>query len=174
MPAAEPPHTLGPLSELDYYDSRSLPIPAGLSALEAWNLMTAHPGGLMRLAFKVRDAISAQFGVKRIGGFSGRRRESVQAGERLDFFLVEHSAPNLLILTERDRHLDVMICVSTADRLLTVTASVATHNAFGRFYMLPVGPVHRLIVSSYLRRLKRRLEEAPPGVASDTGESSGG
>ena len=173
MPAAEPLRTLRPLSELDYYDCRSLPIPAGLSALEAWNLMTAHPGGLMRLAVKVRDAISARFGVQRIGGFSGHRRDAVQAGDRLDFFLVEHSAPDLLILTERDRHLDVMICVSTGDHLLAVTASVVTHNVFGRIYMLPVGPVHRLIVASYLRRLKQHLEEAPSGVPGGASESSG-
>lgn len=113
----------------------------------------------MRLAFRARDAVSAVFGVKRIGGFSGKRREAVQAGDRLDFFLVEHSAPDMLVLTERDRHLDVMICISTADRLLTVTASVVTHNTFGRLYMLPVGPAHKLIVANDLRRLKRRLKE---------------
>mgnify|MGYP003491272778 CR=1 FL=1 len=120
--------------------------------------MTAEPGLLIRLAFRTRDAISSLFGVKRIGGFSGARRETVNAGEQLDFFLVEHSAPDMLILTERDRHLDVMICLSITDCVFTITSSVVTHNVFGRIYMLPVGLAHKLIVNSDLRRLKRKLE----------------
>ena len=154
--------TLRPLPELDYHDSRSVLLPVQITALQAWNLMTAGQGPLMRLAFRTRDAISALFGVKRIGGFSGTRREVVQAGDYLDFFLVEHSAPEVLVLTERDRHLDVMTCVSLADRVLTITSSVVTHNTFGRLYMLPVGPAHKLIVNSYLKRLQRKLQGMEP------------
>lgn len=80
-------------------------------------------------------------------------------GDYLDFFLVEHSAPDMLVLTERDRHLDVMICLSIVDRVLTITSSVVTHNLFGRIYMLPVGPVHKLIINSDMKRLRRKLEE---------------
>ncbi|WP_312808455.1 hypothetical protein [Agrobacterium cavarae] len=43
--------------------------------------------------------------------------------------------------------------------MLTITSSIVTHNAFGRIYMLPVGPAHTLIINSDLRRLKRKLEE---------------
>ena len=155
-------HTLRPLPELDYHDSRSVLLPVQITALQAWNLRTAGQGPLMRLAFRTRDGISSLFGVKRIGGFSGTRREAVQAGDYLDFFLVEHSAPEVLVLTERDRHLDVMTCVSMADRVLTITSSVVTHNTFGRLYMLPVGPAHKLIVNSYLKRLKRKLQGMEP------------
>jgi hypothetical protein len=151
--------TLHPKPELDYYDSRSVTLPTAITPLEAWNLMTAEPRPMMRMAFKTRDTISALFGVKRIGGFSGARRATVKIGDRLDFFLVEHNAPDMLVLTERDRHLDVMICLSIADRVLTITSSVVTHNAFGRIYMLPVGPAHKLIINSDLRRLKRKLGE---------------
>lgn len=151
--------TLGAPTALDYYDRRSVVLPADISVLEAWNIMTAEPGMFMRLAFRIRDGISSRFGVKRIGGFSGLPRNTVQAGERLDFFLVEHNAPDVLVLTERDRHLDVMICLSITDRVFTITSSVLTHNTFGRLYMLPVGPAHKLIVNSNLRRLKRRLDE---------------
>ena len=155
-------HTLRPLPELDYHDSRSVLLPVQITALQAWNLMTAGQGPLMRLAFRTRDGISSLFGVKRIGGFSGTRREVVQAGDYLDFFLVEYSAPEVPVLTERDRHLDVMTCVSLADRVLTITSSVVTHNTFGRLYMLPVGPAHKLIVNSYLKRLKRKLQGMEP------------
>jgi hypothetical protein len=151
-------HTLGAPTALDYYDRRSVVLPVDITALAAWNIMTAEPGMFMRLAFRIRDRISSLFGVKRIGGFSGSPRISVQVGERLDFFLVEHSAPDVLVLTERDRHLDVMICLSITDRVFTITSSVLTHNTFGRLYMLPVGPAHKLIVNSNLRRLKRTLD----------------
>ncbi|MBM9488491.1 DUF2867 domain-containing protein [Pseudomonas sp. ICBG1301] len=152
-------HTLRPPPDLDYYDVRSTPLPREVTALEVWNIVTAGHGALMQLAFRIRDRISSLFGVRRIGGFSGRSREAVLEGDYLDFFLVEHSAPDMLVLTERDRHLDVMICLSIVDRVLTITSSVVTHNLFGRIYMLPVGPVHKLIINSDMKRLRRKIEE---------------
>lgn len=165
MPAAPPVRLLRPPPELDYYDSQSITLPVPITPLEAWNRITAEPHPLMRWAFRARDAVSALFGVKRIGGFSGMRRESVQAGDRLDFFRVEHSTPDMLVLTERDQHLDVMLCIATAGRTLTITASVVTHITFGRIYMLPVGPAHRWIVGGDLKRLKRRLEDSASQAA---------
>ncbi len=153
-------HILLPKERLDYFDSRSIRLPVTLSALEAWNLMMDRPLPLMQTAFRLRDAISARFGVKRIGGFTGQRRSSVAMGDHLDFFLVEYAAPDVLVLTERDRHLDVMTCVSASDGLLTITSSVVTHNLFGRLYMVPVGLAHKLIVSTMLRRLDRGLRKA--------------
>ena len=52
---------------------------------------------------------------------------------------------------------DVMIAVTVEGCNLAITASVMTHNAFGRAYMLPVAPAHRLIVWAMMRRLKRDL-----------------
>ena len=155
---SSPVRTLRPLPELDYHHSQTVDLPVAITPLEAWNLMTSGQGPVMRAAFRIRDAISARFGVKRIGGFSGAPRDSVQTGDRLDFFLVEDSAPERLVLTERDRHLA---------RRLTVTASVVTHNAYGRIYMLPVGIAHKVIVARYIRHLRRAVQErAPrPGVA---------
>lgn len=150
-------HTLGQPSDLDFYDSQSIVLPAAISVLDAWNFVMSDPQPVLRLAFRIRDAISSWFGVKRIGGFSGRQRESVQTGERLDFFLVEHAAPDVLVLTARDRHLDVMTCISTSGFELTITSSVVTHNRFGRVYMLPVGPAHKLIVKNMLKRLSRKV-----------------
>lgn len=156
--------TLKPIPELHYYDSQSILLPFAMTPLEAWNIATGGPKPILQLAFQIRDMISSRFGVQRIGGFSGSRVETVQAGDRLDFFLVEDVTPNRLILTVRDRHLDVMICLLIKDCVLSVTASVVTHNAFGRLYMLPVGPAHRFIVKQDLKRLtsvlKRRATSA--------------
>lgn len=155
---AEVPRTVQPMRDLNYYDQRSVELSVAISPLEAWNLIMAGPQPVLHVAFRIRDSISARFGVKRIGGFSGTRKEAVQAGDYLDFFLVEHIGPDLLILTERDRHLDVMTCISTKEKRVTVTSSVVTHNLFGRACMVPVGVAHKLIVTAMLRRLKRRAQ----------------
>jgi hypothetical protein len=158
------PPTLRPTAELDYHDVRSIELARPLLALDAWNLIMTEPNALLGIAFRLRDAISARFGVRRIGGFSGTRRDSVAMGNRLDFFLVEAAEPGLLVLTERDTHLDVMTCISTHGNMVTVTSSVVTHNWFGKAYMLPVGPAHKLLVSAMLRRLARKVS-APQTIA---------
>jgi hypothetical protein len=150
--------TLGPRDTLDYYDSQSVELARPVAPLEAWNIIMASPQPVLRAAFAVRDAISARFGVKRIGGFTGARVGQVAVGDYLDFFLVEEIAPDTLVLTERDRHLDVMTCVSCEGATLTITSSVITHNLFGRAYMVPVGIAHRPIVRGMLDRLARAVK----------------
>ena len=151
-------HVLRAREDLYYYDTRSILLSAATSPLEAWNLMVEGSHPFLRGAFWIRDTISSCFGVKRIGGFSPVQRHAVKVGDRLDFFLVEQEEPDVLVLTVKDRHLDVMTCISTRERRLTITSPVVVHNWFGRVYMLPVGPAHKLIVNAMLGRVKRRLE----------------
>lgn len=148
---------VAPLPLLAYHDVQSVTLPQALTPLQAWNAIMAAPLPGMALAFRIRDAISARFGVQRIGGFSGQAVPEVHPGDRLDFFLVEAVHPNELVLTARDRHLDVMISIETEGAALRLTASVVTHNRFGRAYMIPVGPAHRVIVRLMLRGLVRRM-----------------
>ena len=142
---------------LAFYDRQTLALPRPMTPAEVWNQTNARPLPLLRLAFRVRDAISARFGVARIGGFSGRRIAEPKAGDRMDFFLVERSAPGILTLSARDRHLETITCVTTSAGAVAITSSVVIRNAFGRLYMIPVAPAHRLIVWLMLRRLGRAL-----------------
>jgi hypothetical protein len=152
------PDLIAASEQLSFCDTQSIALPHPLRAIDAWNMVMADPLPLIGTAFALRDAISARFGVKRIGGFSGRHQPSdVRVGDRLDFFVVERAEEHVLTMTERDKHLDVMTCVRTHDQRLSITTSVITHNRFGRVYMLPVAPAHKIIVWSMLRRLKRRL-----------------
>lgn len=150
--------TVAPIGALAFYDSQSVIVPAPVTPLLAWQRIMARPLPGLRLAFAIRDAISAFFGVRRIGGFTGQAVDKVAVGDHLDFFLVEAVSNRHMTLTARDRHLDVMVCV-TVDPLgptqnrVGITASVVTHNGFGRAYMLPVAPAHRVIVRAMLRRL---------------------
>lgn len=155
---ADPPpecELVAPPAALNFLDSQSVTLTRPVTALEAWDLIMAQPLPGLKLAFRVRDAISGLFGVARISGFSGRRQRDPQKGDKLDFFLVEDIAPDRLILTARDRHLDTMTCVNAIGGQVTVTSSVKTHNTFGRVYMWPVAPAHKLIVRVMLGRLAR-------------------
>lgn len=151
---------LAPAAELDFLDTQSVVLPAQITPLEAWNLMHARPLPGLKLAFWLRDAVSACFGVKRIGGISSQPHTGVQTGDRLDFFLVEAVSDTVLTLTVRDRHLDVMTCLSSNRGVLTVTSSVKTRNWFGRAYMFPVRPAHKLIVAMSLKRLEQVMKRS--------------
>jgi len=145
------------VDELDYFDTQSADLSRELTPLQAWNAIMEDPQPFLRLAFKVRDAVSSRFGVKRIGGFSGEAAQSVDVGQYLDFFLVEYTDADTLVLTERDRHLDVMSCISTKGPTVSITSSVLVHNWFGRAYMIPVSIAHRWIVRRMLRRLRLKM-----------------
>ncbi|MDX8441963.1 DUF2867 domain-containing protein [Mesorhizobium australafricanum] len=161
--------TVADRSTLDYYDSQAINVARTITALEAWTIITEQTSPLMRLAFRIRDAISTVFGVRRIEGFSGARWDNVSVGDHLDFFLVENIQPDILVLTARDRHLDVMTCVTTSTDSVSITASVITKNIFGKFYMLPVGLAHRRIVRNSLRKLKQSLDGDPTRTRSAGG-----
>ena len=150
-------HSLAPVAELDFFDSQSIQLSAPIAPLKAWNIIRANPLPGLKLAFGIRDAISTLFGAKAISGFSEQPVEDIQTGDMLDFFRVEHISQDVLTLTVRDSHLDVMTCVSTSSETLTITSSVQTHNGFGRAYMIPVAPAHRLIVRHSLKCLRRSM-----------------
>jgi NADPH:quinone reductase-like Zn-dependent oxidoreductase len=144
---------VGPRDQLAFFNRQSVLLPQPITALEAWRRIMARPLPGLGVAFALRDAISARFGVKRIGGFSGCLVEIPQVGGHLDFFLIERLEDTMMTLTARDRHLDVMICIEMDGCKINITASVVTHNLFGRLYMIPVAPAHLLIVWLMLRRL---------------------
>lgn len=152
-----PVRVLAPVATLNYFDKQSVSLGHPVTPLQAWNCIMENPQPLLNVAFKIRDAVSAKFGVKKIGGFSGARQDSVSVGEYLDFFLVEYTDDRTLVLTERDRHLDVMTCISIRGKDLSITSSVQVHNLFGHAYMVPVGIAHRLIVRNMLKRLRAKL-----------------
>lgn len=61
---------------------------------------------------------------------------------------------------DTDKHLDMAPSVhkrsnsETGRVVLTVSTVVHIHNGLGRLYMLPVAPVHKLILPSVMRALR--------------------
>lgn len=147
-------------ADLDFLHSDSVPLNAPLTALQAYCAMTSHTPAWLAGAFRLRDFISRRFNVADIQGFTPRSPEHVpKVGERLDFFTVEGISDQQLVLTSRDTHLAVMVCMdstvgSESGQRLNVTTSVQCFNAFGRLYMLPVGLAHGPIVRRMLANIR--------------------
>ena len=153
---------IAPREALDFLHVGEVELAQPLTALEVWSRTTAGGLPLVPLTFRVRDGISGLFGVAPIGGLKAPPPEGVRVGDELAFFTVDAVRDDLLALAVRDRHLDVMACITAEGRKVQVTASVRVKNLFGHVYMLPVGPAHRLIVWAMLRRLKRAVARENP------------
>ena len=77
-------------------------------------------------------------------------------GERIGIFTLQALCDAAIVLEDDDRHLRVQVAVQWhGEEMLEVATVVHVHNAFGRLYMQPVAPVHRLIVPHLLRRQVR-------------------
>jgi len=160
----EPPHSaqlVAPRTRLAFVDCQVAGLAEPVTALQAWRRVRAQKVPGVGLAIRVRDVMAGWFGVQPIGGFRGEIGE-VRVGDRIDFFVVEAISDGVLTLTNRDRHLDVMTCVTVEGRRLAITTSVVGHNWFGRLYMLPVAPAHRLIVWWELRGLRTNWNGSNP------------
>ena len=163
------PSIIAAKSGLAFYHCSTAEIDVGIDTSRAYSLMTQDPPWPLRMAFSVRDRISALFGVSKIHGFVGNIPSTDPAvGEKLHFFLVEYCSPSKLVLTSRDVHLSVMVCIEIIDnyagcktKRLCVTTSVQTHNLFGKIYMMPVGPAHKVILWRLLRRVATFRNDAP-------------
>lgn len=149
---------VAPRHELNFLHCADAASPAGWTAFQLYCFTTTATPRWLKVAFKVRDKISRHFNVEQIGGFSGKGSRSVPAvGEKLDFFTVEAISDQQLVLTSRDSHLAVMVCIEVIGQdtpRASITTSVKTFNTFGRLYMWPVAPAHGVIVRYMLSRLK--------------------
>lgn len=127
-------------------------------------LMKGMPGWIDNL-MALRNRTVQAFGLKDLGRLTAvdrqRAPDSYQPGERVGIFTLIRNTPDEVLLVDRDKHLDVYISLlcqpGKADNCHTVVVStvVHTHNLFGRLYMVPVAPFHRLIAPIALGRLLR-------------------
>lgn len=151
-------------ARLDFLHCDAVQVRGPLSVLQAYCAMTSDIPAWLSSAFRIRDFISRRFNVADIHGFSHRTPDTVpKVGEQLDFFTVEGISEHQLVLTARDTHLAVMVCMDLtptrdadaegAAMRLSVTTSVKRYNVFGRLYMLPVAPTHGPIVKRMLRNV---------------------
>lgn len=134
----------------------------GLSALELHiQVMRQTPGWVDRLMTLRNRVVSTLFGLKDLGKLAAvhplKPAADYRVGDRLGIFVIHSLSDQEVVLTDADRHLDAKVSVRKTGSVDHPTATVSTvvhvHNLLGRLYMLPVAPVHRLIVPAMLRRL---------------------
>ncbi|WP_211206857.1 DUF2867 domain-containing protein [Thiolinea disciformis] len=86
--------------------------------------------------------------------------EHYQAEARIGIFTLFENSFDEVLLGDRDKHLDVMLSVhrrvlNTGQHVcITVTTVVHIHNWLGKLYMIPVKPMHRIIVPRVLSNIR--------------------
>lgn len=141
----------------NWHHQTTFEIKAGLTPLAIYRQMTARPPGWIAWSFRVRDRLVRPFGVRPIGGFDDAVSLEARVGDRADFFTITNLGADHITLGVEDHHLDVEVHLeiargSTVDQG-TLTTRVWLKNAIGRFYMLPVGLAHPVIVKRLAARV---------------------
>lgn len=125
----------------------------GRSALQAYRDMAASIPGCFDGLMALRIHGMRLLGMKHLGSLRAvHDTDDPAAGQRLGIFTLQSLDDDAIVLEDDDRHLRVQLALQWQGDVLEVVTVVHTHNAFGRLYMLPVAPVHRLIVPHLLQR----------------------
>ncbi len=110
----------------------------------------------------LRNRAVALCGLKNLGDLSAvanKPASSYQSGERVGIFTLFENSFDEVLLGDKDKHLNVLLSVHrqpvprAACVIVTMTTVVHVKNILGRIYMLPVKPMHRLIVPAVLNAI---------------------
>ena len=145
-----------------FYDAWSLePNDGGLCALAYFLRAAQTTPTWINLLMSLRNQVVAHLGLKDLGHLNGfdadKPVDQYKTGCRVGIFTLLENHSDEALLGDSDKHLDVVLSVHKAKNsktqrcVITVSTVVHTHNLLGRLYMLPVAPVHKLIVPSMLR-----------------------
>jgi Protein of unknown function (DUF2867) len=159
------------IKDADFYDSYCLSLPTGdgRSALEIFLQTVAHTPEWVHFLMAIRNRVVALFGLKNLGKLNRLRPDKAahdyRPGDQVGIFTLHSQAPDEAIFFDDDKHLCVSISVQKLVRqddfatgtlpTVVITTVVHVHNLLGRLYMLPVGPVHKLVAPAVLSRANR-------------------
>lgn len=127
------------------------------SALEFYlHVVRQTPGWVNRL-MALRNRLVGLAGLKNLGHLGALRAEKpasdYRVGDRVGIFSLLYLAEDEVLLGDSDKHLDVVLSVCKAPQgAVSVSTVVHVHNWLGRLYMLPVTPLHKIIVKTMLKR----------------------
>ena len=124
---------------------------AALDAREACTRMVLHGPRWTDALLRLRNILVKPFGLRTSG-------EGAPAPHGLiGLFPVLSETPERLVAGFNDYHLDFRIVVDVAgpaaDREVTSTTLVRTHNLLGRTYLMLIMPFHKLVVRSMMGRI---------------------
>ncbi|MTW13528.1 DUF2867 domain-containing protein [Pseudoduganella eburnea] len=159
--AAEPPEgSQASLRRKDAYfhDCYRIDAPdAGASALETYLQVVRQTPGWVNRLMALRNRIVGLVGLKNLGHLgapgAGKQAAQYRVGDRVGIFSLLYLSPDEVLLGDSDKHLDVVVSVCKAPQgAVSVSTVVHVHNWLGKLYMLPVTPLHKIIVRAMLKR----------------------
>jgi hypothetical protein len=147
----------------DYWDAYEVSIPDDArTALQCYLEFVSGTPKWIDMLMSIRNAVVRLFLLKPVGRLADVRElrapESLGPGDRAGIFTIRTVCDQEVVLEIRDTHLDSVVSVykqSGQPARLKVISMVFYHNFLGRLYMLPVAPMHRIIVRSILSRQRR-------------------
>jgi hypothetical protein len=142
----------------NYWDAYEVDVPGRApSALHAYLAFAQRTPKWIDFLMALRNGAVRLLGLKDVGNLADvpppSAASTLKPGDRVGIFTIRSVCDDEAVLEIIDSHLDVVLSVYRHDGVpqrLTVSTLVFYHNAVGRLYMLPVGPMHRLVVRSIL------------------------
>ncbi|MDE1996798.1 MAG: DUF2867 domain-containing protein [Rhizobiaceae bacterium] len=158
-PISVKPHLPHPaLPGANWADCYELQVRApGLSAVQVADMILSRFPLWVRLLMRLRNAVVGVFGLK------SSEYHSPEAMEMIGFFPVVSKSGDQVVLGFDDKHLDFRIVIDVRDggsdrRVVDVTTLVKRNILLGKVYIAAITPFHKLIVSTMLTRLGRRID----------------
>ena len=130
---------------------------ADICALELYlHVVSQTPCWVNRL-MTLRNWLVGLAGLKNLGHLgalgAAKPASEYRVGDRVGIFSLIYLSQDEVLLGDSDKHLDVVLSVCKAPLgAVSVTTVVHVHNWLGRLYMLPVTPLHKIIVKTMLKR----------------------
>ncbi|NJM31867.1 MAG: DUF2867 domain-containing protein [Limnobacter sp.] len=107
----------------------------------------------------IRNLAVGLLGLKDVGSLAdvppNSAAHTLREGDRAGIFTIRNLQEHEVVLQIEDSHLDVFVSVlkeNSTSPTLTVSTIVFNHNLLGKIYMLPVAPLHKVIVHAMLAK----------------------
>ncbi len=130
---------------------------AGRSALYWYLHLVSRTPGWIEVLMSIRNFGVGLIGLKDVGNLSNApppsEAEMLGVGARVGIFTIRALNEKEVLLEIVDTHLDVILSVYREDGpspKVKVITTVSNHNMLGWLYMLPVAPLHKVIVRAIL------------------------
>lgn len=139
-----------------------------LTALQIYAAVARHTPGWVETLMALRNKAVRMVGLKNLGQLSDvptAADHGLIPGDRIGLFTLVSAEPEQLVMQDDDHHLIVQLSLQKMmldnkhDKLALSTV-VHTKNTLGKLYMLPVGPIHKLIVPAVLGRAPEAVLQA--------------
>jgi len=150
-----------------FHDCYRIALPSpDASAFELYLQVVAHTPSWVNALMGLRNWMAGLAGLKNLGRLAAfdatRQPGAYKVGDRVGIFTLLYLTPEEVILGDSDKHLDVALSVRRVDgKWLHTCTVVHVHNALGRLYMLPVTPLHKLIVQRMLANATHAHPQSP-------------